>query len=193
LSIVFIGHLRAGWRRLELLSDEATEQLQSPLAILLGKDLPEPVQGEVPTPNRCRRKRGRAVLPGMVHLLASRYDRPGTNRRASKKQKPILPESQARVDPCELQGSGVCPFCNRYKGDRTVATDPETGAVLALFHPRRQRWSDHFVWSEDGLRILGRTPTGRATVAALHLDDDPDALIVRSYWVLAGWHPPSGE
>jgi hypothetical protein len=22
------------------------------------------------------------------------------------------------------------------------------------------------------------------------LDDQPDALTVRSYWVLAGWHPP---
>jgi len=44
---------------------------------------------------------------------------------------------------------------------------------------------------DGGLRILGTTPTGRATAAALHLDDDPDALIVRSYWVLAGWHPPA--
>jgi hypothetical protein len=49
---------------------------------------------------------------------------------------------------------------------------------------------EHFHWSEDGLRIVGQTPCGRATVAALHLSDDPDALTVRSYWVLAGWHPP---
>jgi hypothetical protein len=62
-----------------------------------------------------------------------------------------------------------------------------------FFNARRQRWSDHFEWSGDGLRILGRTPTGRATVAALHLDDDPDALVVRSYWVLAGWHPPGDD
>ena len=82
-----------------------------------------------------------------------------------------------------------CPLCNRHKADRTSATDPETGAVVPLFHPRQQRWSEHFRWTEDGLRIVGRTPTGRATVAALHLDDDPDALIVRSDWVLAGWHP----
>jgi hypothetical protein len=41
------------------------------------------------------------------------------------------------------------------------------------------------------VRILGRTPTGRATVAALHLADDPDAFVVRSYWVLAGWYPPA--
>jgi hypothetical protein len=37
---------------------------------------------------------------------------------------------------------------------------------------------------------VGKTPTGRATVKALHLSDDADVLEVRSYWVLAGWHPP---
>ena len=84
-----------------------------------------------------------------------------------------------------------CPLCNRHKGDRLSAIDPETGNEVPLFHPRRQRWAEHFRWSEDGLRILGLTPTGRATVVALHLDTDPDALVVRSYWILAGWHPPN--
>lgn len=84
----------------------------------------------------------------------------------------------------------ACPLCNRYKGDKTTAVDPETGETVPLFNPRTQIWSRHFRWTEDGLRIVGLTPIGRATVAALHLDDDPDALEVRSYWVLAGWHPP---
>ncbi|MEW4571015.1 HNH endonuclease signature motif containing protein [Tautonia sp. JC769] len=84
-----------------------------------------------------------------------------------------------------------CPLCNRHKGDRLSAIDPETGGEVPLFHPRRQRWAEHFRWSEDGLRIVGLTPAGRATVVALQLDTDPDALVVRSYWVLAGWHPPT--
>jgi hypothetical protein len=84
-----------------------------------------------------------------------------------------------------------CPLCNRHKANRTSATDPATGQVVALFHPRLQRWSEHFRWSEDGLRIVGLTPTGRATVVALHLADDPDALTVRSYWIQGGWHPPT--
>lgn len=82
-----------------------------------------------------------------------------------------------------------CPLCNNYKGDRISAIDPATGQEWPLFSPRAHRWSEHFRWSEDGLRVVGLTPIGRATVAALHLDDDPDALTVRSYWVLAGWHP----
>lgn len=84
----------------------------------------------------------------------------------------------------------ACPICNSHKSRKTEATDPLTGAVVALFNPRMQSWWDHFAWAEDGIRIIGMTPTGRATVVALHLSDDPDALIVRSYWVSAGWHPP---
>jgi hypothetical protein len=84
-----------------------------------------------------------------------------------------------------------CPLCNRHKSDRIAGIDPETGQEVSLFHPRLQRWFEHFRWSEDGLRIVGLTPVGRATVIALHLDDDPDAVVVRGYWIMAGWHPPA--
>lgn len=84
----------------------------------------------------------------------------------------------------------ACPLCNGHKSDKTEAVDPETGAVTALFNPRMQAWHDHFAWADDGIRIVGLTPIGRATVVALRLSDDPDALAVRSYWLLAGWLPP---
>jgi hypothetical protein len=84
----------------------------------------------------------------------------------------------------------ACPLCNRYKSDKITGVDLETGENVKLFNPRTQVWFEHFDWTEDGLRIIGKTPNGRATVTTLHLSDDPDALEVRSYWVLAGWHPP---
>ena len=73
-----------------------------------------------------------------------------------------------------------------------VARDPLTGEWVALFNPRRQRWRTHFVWIEDGARIMGLTPTARATVVALHLNR---ALLVgaRQAWVQAGWHPPADK
>ncbi|HKI18290.1 MAG TPA: HNH endonuclease signature motif containing protein [Isosphaeraceae bacterium] len=86
-----------------------------------------------------------------------------------------------------------CPLCNRFKADRTSARDPDTGTEVPLFNARTQRWSEHFRWSKDGIRVIGLTPSGRATVALLHLADDPDALIVRAHWVLAGWHPPTDD
>jgi hypothetical protein len=84
-----------------------------------------------------------------------------------------------------------CPICNRHKSGKISGVDHETSASHDLFNPRTQVWTEHFHWSDDGLRIIGKTPIGRATVAALHLSDDPDALEVRSYWVSAGWHPPT--
>src|SRR5260370_694474 len=79
----------------------------------------------------------------------------------------IIPRSKGGTnDEANLRLS--CPLCNRSKADRVSARDPETGEDMPLFHPRNQRWSDHFRWTNDGLRIVGLTPTGRATVAALH-------------------------
>lgn len=84
----------------------------------------------------------------------------------------------------------ACPICNSHKSDKVEALDPQTGEIVSIFNPRMQDWSEHFEWAEDGIRILGKTAIGRATVVALHLSNDLDALAVRSYWVLAGWHPP---
>jgi hypothetical protein len=83
----------------------------------------------------------------------------------------------------------ACRMCNGYKGKQIKAIDPQTEQPAALFNPRKQKWSDHFMWSEDGSMIIGLTPTGRATVDALQLNN-PIAIIVRLEWVSAGWHPP---
>ena len=37
-----------------------------------------------------------------------------------------------------------CVFCNRYKGSDIAAIDTRTGEIVRLFHPRLDRWSDHF-------------------------------------------------
>ena len=83
----------------------------------------------------------------------------------------------------------ACRLCNNYKSDQTSARDPETGQDVTLFNPRQQRWSEHFRWTADGIKIRGRTPCGRATVIALQLNNMV-AVTVRRYWVQAGWHPP---
>jgi hypothetical protein len=85
----------------------------------------------------------------------------------------------------------ACPICNGHKSDKTTGMDPVTGDTVELFNPRQQGWFEHFRWADGGLRIVGLTPAGRATIAALSLNDDLDALTVRSYWIQAGWHPPS--
>lgn len=86
----------------------------------------------------------------------------------------------------------ACNLCNNFKGIQTEATDPLTGAVVPLFDPRRQSWSDHFSWSADGTKIFGRTACGRASVMALKLNNLL-AIAVRREWVSVGWHPPSDD
>ena len=84
----------------------------------------------------------------------------------------------------------ACPICNGHKSDKIAAIDPKTQKSVSLFNPRFQNWSEHFRWIEDDLKIQGITATGRATVSALRLADDPDALVVRSFWIQVGGYPP---
>ena len=83
-----------------------------------------------------------------------------------------------------------CSLCNRYKGVQIEAIDPETDSLIPLFNPREQGWYEHFRWDEAGTRIIGLTAVGRATVQALQLNN-PIAVVVRTGWVEAGWHPPT--
>jgi len=62
----------------------------------------------------------------------------------------------------------ACPSCNLHKADRSHAMDPASGMQVSLFHPRRDRWSDHFEWQDT--EVVGRTAQGRATVEMLHLN-----------------------
>ncbi len=84
-----------------------------------------------------------------------------------------------------------CRLCNGFKATQTEGRDPESGYLVNLFDPRRQRWREHFDWREDGARIIGKTPCGRATVIALQLNNWI-AVMVRREWMAAGWHPPVG-
>lgn len=83
----------------------------------------------------------------------------------------------------------ACQGCNGHKATRTMALDPVSGVLTTLFHPRQQRWGEHFKWSEDCTEIIGLTPIGRATVAALHLNRS-GLVNMRRILYAAGEHPP---
>ena len=83
----------------------------------------------------------------------------------------------------------ACPACNRVKGNRISFIDPESGDRIALFHPHLQRWSEHFVWAENGTMVIGKTAIGRASVLALQMNRS-SIVRIRAMWVLHGEHPP---
>lgn len=62
----------------------------------------------------------------------------------------------------------ACPGCNLKKSDRTEVVDPDTNGLVRLFDPRRDNWSEHFVWED--VRIVALTPVDRAMIAAFDLN-----------------------
>lgn len=76
-----------------------------------------------------------------------------------------------------------CALCNAHKGSDVASFDPATGLLAALFHPRRERWLDHFRF--DGDIVEGLTPVGRATVRLLQLNH-PDRVAERRILLAAG-------
>ena len=64
----------------------------------------------------------------------------------------------------------ACQGCNAHKYNKVEGIDLVTENSVALFHPRRQEWKDHFKWSADFASIIMVIPSGRATVEALKLN-----------------------
>ncbi len=86
----------------------------------------------------------------------------------------IIPTASGGAD--ELSNlAWACPSCNLKKSNRLTVIDPETEQAVALFNPRMDRWEDHLVWL--GYTVIGRTPVGRALVAAFDLNHPRRVLI----------------
>lgn len=62
----------------------------------------------------------------------------------------------------------ACDRCNAYKGPNLTSIDPDTEAIVPLFHPRVDLWEDHFEL-RDG-QVCGKTAVGRATVRLLNMN-----------------------
>jgi hypothetical protein len=84
----------------------------------------------------------------------------------------------------------ACVSCSLRKGSRQSAVDVQTGKRVALFHPRRDHWSEHFRW--DGLVLVGITTKGRVTIDLLKLNR-PSILAIREEEALRGRHPGREE
>ncbi|TAE60719.1 MAG: HNH endonuclease [Nostocales cyanobacterium] len=62
----------------------------------------------------------------------------------------ILPKSQGgktSLDNLALS----CQGCNNHKYNKTEGIDPVGGNIVYLYHPRQQKWNEHFSWNEEVL------------------------------------------
>jgi hypothetical protein len=83
----------------------------------------------------------------------------------------------------------ACFHCNRRKTNRLTEQDPQSEMEVPLFNPRQASWKEHFIWSVDGLMILGLTAIGRVTVSLLLLNRER-VIPIRAADREIGRHPP---
>lgn len=80
----------------------------------------------------------------------------------------------------------ACSVCNLLKGPEVAAIDPLTGLAARFFHPRIDRWSDHF--QLVGGQIIGLTAEGRVTAELLQFNRE-DLVELRLTLIANGRYP----
>lgn len=63
----------------------------------------------------------------------------------------------------------ACALCNRAKGS-DIGSLSSTGQFTRFYHPRNDRWSEHFALS--GVNIVARSEIGEVTVRLLGFNDE---------------------
>jgi hypothetical protein len=81
----------------------------------------------------------------------------------------------------------ACAHCNLHKGPNLAGMEPLTRELTRLFHPRRDRWREHFAW--HGALLIGLSPVGRTTIQVLAIND-PVVVATREALIEEGRFPP---
>lgn len=76
-----------------------------------------------------------------------------------------------------------CAVCNQHKGSDLTSIDPDSGELTRLYHPRRDKWEEHFEFR--GLFIAPKSATGRVTVRLLQFNA-PERITEREWFIEAG-------
>jgi hypothetical protein len=81
----------------------------------------------------------------------------------------------------------ACFSCNKHKGSNIAGIDRRSAKAVPLFHPRHDRWADHFRWRKG--HLLGLTAGARATIDVLQINA-PLRAYHRQLLISAGLFPP---
>ena len=91
-------------------------------------------------------------------------------------------------DPGNL--AWACQRCNLCKGTNLSAMDPDSAQVVRLFNLRADEWNQQFKIESE--RLVGVTPTGRATVWLLRINSAERRELRMELMALGRW-PPVGQ
>jgi hypothetical protein len=99
----------------------------------------------------------------------------------------VVPRSGEGTDS-ETNWALACRSCNLRKAAHVSGLDPESRVVVRLFHPRNDRWDEHFQVDPTSGAIDGLTAIGRASVAVLTMNSEAQ-LAARRQWTRLGLFP----
>jgi hypothetical protein len=80
----------------------------------------------------------------------------------------------------------ACMLCNRHKGTDVASVHADSGKIVRLFHPRRDRWDQHFQIAEEYIDPVAEV--GEITVQLLRLNA-PERLSERRLLQEVGAYP----
>lgn len=121
------------------------------------------------------------------------------NHRCEYCQAPELvfnfPFEVEHVIPLARQGTNdatnlalACRSCNLRKGIRVRGSVQGSNQEVDFFHPRRDRWHEHFRIDLESAKIIGITAVGDVTVTYLEMNSSAQAT-ARQLWIRLGLFP----
>lgn len=99
---------------------------------------------------------------------------------------PVSKNGKTRLDNLAL----ACQGCNNFKYDKLDGEDKLSGEKAPLYHPRKEKWDEHFAWDKSYTIMVGLTPTGRATIEELQLNRS-GLINLRQILYAMDEHPPN--
>jgi len=81
-----------------------------------------------------------------------------------------------------------CRFCNLYKGIQVGEIFPNTEQVIRFFHPRMDKWDEHFQVNREIGEVIGLTPIGLVTAISLKMNGKTQ-IYARKLWISLGLFP----
>ena len=106
-----------------------------------------------------------------------------------------FPFEVEHIIPLSRQGTSTpdnlalsCRSCNLRKGSRISGNLAKSDSEISFFHPRNEKWHEHFYVSAELGTIAGITLTGEITVKYLEMNS-PAQIGARKLWLRLGLFP----
>jgi hypothetical protein len=99
----------------------------------------------------------------------------------------VIPSSRDGTDD-EANLCLACRSCNLFKGDQLTGLGDASACPTRLFHPRLDKWQEHFQMELETGTIQGLTDIGRATITQLQMNSELQRT-ARQQWRLLGLFP----